>query len=550
MTITTEPQYLDALVVGAGFGGIYQLKKLLDQGLNVMGIDMADDVGGTWYWNRYPGAMSEYSWDHEDLVSYPWSHHYLQGPEILSYLKHIVKKYDLRKHFQFETELLAAQWNEEERRWIVTLSTMQVFKVKYLVTALGLLSKTNFPAFPGLDKFAGELYHTARWPENADLKGKRVGVIGNGSTGVQLITALAKSEELKQLLSFQRSPQFSVPAGNGPVSTQHRKHLNETYDQVWDQANNSLFAFGFDEELNRTVASVSPEERERIFEEAWRQGNGFRFMFWTFSDITVNEEANIAASDFIKKKICQTVKDPEKARKLCPTEWYARRPLCDSGYYEQFNRENVDIVDIKANPITELTAAGIKTADGKLYQLDVIICATGFDAVDGNYTRIAIQGRNGETLKDHWSKVGPTSYLGFSVPNFPNLFLITGPNGPFSNLPPAIECHVEIITDLIARAEKNELPKAANGVNGHTNGHAKIHTNGIVEALPEAEQEWTALCDELSSKSLFRRIDSWIFGKNVPGKKATTMFFFAGLGPYRKTVKEILDDDLRGFKRF
>jgi hypothetical protein len=211
-------------------------------------------------------------------------------------------------------------------------------------------------------------------------------------------------------------------------------------------------------------------------------------------------------------------------------------------------------VDIKTNPITELTAAGIKTADGKLYELDVIICATGFDAVDGNYTRIAIQGRKGETLKDHWSTMGPTSYLGFSVPNFPNLFMITGPNGPFSNLPPAIECHVEIISNLIARAEKNELPKAVNGTNGlangFTNGDAKSHTNGLIEALPEAELEWTERCDELSSKSLFRRVDSWIFGKNVPGKKGTTMFFFAGLGPYRRTVKEILDDDLRGFKRF
>ena len=502
--------------------------------------------------------LYRYSWDHEDLVSYPWSHHYLQGQEILEYLKHIVKKYHLRQHFQFKTELLAAQWIEDERRWIVKLSTNEVLKVKYLVTSLGLLSKTNFPVIPGLDKFAGELYHTARWPENADFKGKRVGVIGNGSTGVQLITAIGKAEEVKQLLSFQRNPQFSVPSGNGPVSTQHRKHLNETYDQVWDQAKNSLFAFGFDEELKRSVASVSPEERERIFEEAWQQGNGFRFMFWTFNDITVNEEANIAASDFIKNKIRQTVKDPEKARKLCPTEWYARRPLCDSGYYEQFNRENVDIVDIKTNPITEITPAGIKTADGKLYELDVIICATGFDAVDGNYTRIAIKGRNGETLKDHWSTQGPTSYLGISVPNFPNLFLISGPNGPFCNLPPAIETHVEIISDLISRAEKKELRKADSGTNGHANGHvngltngnAKSITNGIVEALPEAEQEWTDRCDQLSSKSLFRRIDSWIFGKNVPGKKASTMFFFGGLGPYRKIVKEILDDDLRGFKRF
>ncbi|KAH8656264.1 hypothetical protein BGZ61DRAFT_372633 [Ilyonectria robusta] len=534
-----ETQYLDALVVGAGFGGIYQLKKLLAQGLNVKAIDMADDVGGTWYWNHYPGAMSDtqsvlyrYSWDLEDLKTYPWGEHYLQGPEILQYLRHVVQKYDLRKHFEFNTELLSAQWDDDERRWVVVLSTNKVLRVKYLITALGLLSKTNFPQIRNLDKYEGELYHTARWPDNVDLKGKRVGVIGNGSTGVQLITATAKANEVKQLLSFQRNPQYSVPAGNGAVSAEHRKQINDTYEEIWDQAKNSLFAYGFPESTRPTF-SVTPEEREQIFEDAWQKGNGFRFMFATFSDITVNEEANKVAADFIRNKIRQTVKDPEKAEKLCPTEFYARRPLCDTGYYEQFNRDNVDVVDIKKNPIAEFTSKGIKTADGKIYELDVVICATGFDAVDGNYTRIAIKGRNGETLRDHWSETGPTSYLGICVPNFPNLFMITGPNGPFSNLPPAIECHVEIISGLVSTAEKN--------------GHMPQH--GIIEAEPQVEKDWTDLCDQLSSRSLFRRIESsWIFGANVPGKKAVTMFWFGGLGAYRKKVQEILNDDMRGFK--
>lgn len=467
---------------------------------------------------------------------------------------------------QFETELLAAQWNDYERRWVVNLSTNEVLKVKYLITGLGLLSKTNFPNIPNLHTFAGELYHTARWPQDVSLKGKRVGVIGNGSTGVQLITAIAKSDETKQLLCFQRNPQYSVPSGDGPVAPELRKDINNRYGEIWDQAKDSLFGFGFEESKLPTM-SVSPEERERIFEAAWQKGNGFRFMFWTFGDISYNEEANKAASDFIKNKIRKTVKDPEKARKLCPTEWYARRPLCDSGYYEQFNRPNVDIVDIKTNPITEMTPKGIKTADGVVYELDVIICATGFDAVDGNYTRIAIKGREGASLKDHWAESGPISYLGIAVPNFPNLFMISGPNGPFCNLPPAIETHVEMISDLIAKAEKN----AWSGVNGFqgpngyhiVNGTSDITTNGhdysngvvphgkrhgVIEAEPEAELKWTELCDELSSKSLFRRIDSWIFGANVPGKTQTTMFYFAGLGPYRKTVKEIFEDNYRGFK--
>ncbi|KAL5315207.1 hypothetical protein ACEPPN_017858 [Leptodophora sp. 'Broadleaf-Isolate-01'] len=532
-------QFLDALVVGTGFGGIYQLKKLRDQGLKVKAIDKATDVGGTWYWNRYPGAMSDIS----------------KGPDILKYLEHVVKRHGLRKDMQFETELLSADWNESESRWVVGLSTGETVSVKYLVTGLGLLSKTNFPAIPNLDKFQGELYHTANWPKDADLRGKRVGVIGNGSTGVQLITAIGKADEVKQLLCFQRNPQYSVPAGNGVLSPQERKQINDNYEEIWDQAKQSLFAFGF-EETARPTFSVTPEEREKIYEESWQKGNGFRFMFWTFGDITVDENANLEAQEFIRKKIRQTVKDPEKARKLCPTELYARRPLCDSGYYEQFNRDNVDIVDIKANPITELTPEGIKTSDGTLYDLDVIICATGFDAMDGNYTRIAIKGRGGESLKEHWAEMGPTSYLGIMVPNFPNLFMIAGPNGPFSNLPPAIETQVEIISDLIARAERQNSVNGsaeANGTNGASRVNANGHPNdgvkhGVIEAEREAEDKWTQRCEELSAASLFRKVDSWVFGKNIPGKKNAVMFYFGGLGPYRKEVAALVKDNMKGFR--
>ncbi|KAH9207142.1 hypothetical protein DL95DRAFT_429251 [Leptodontidium sp. 2 PMI_412] len=528
-------QQLDALVVGTGFGGIYQLKRLLDQGLSAKAIDKASDVGGTWYWNRYPGAMSDtnsfvyrFSWDHEDLVEYPWDTQYLQGPDILKYLKHVVKRHNLREHMQFGTELLAATWDNSTRRWKVGLSTGEIIIVKYLVTALGLLSKTNFPDIPNLDKFQGKLYHTANWPTNPDLKGKRVGVIGNGSTGVQLITAVAKADEVKELLCFQRSPQYSVPARNALLSPQERKEINDNYEEIWLKTKESLFAFGF-EETTRPTFSVTPEERERIYEEAWQKGNGFRFMFWTFGDIVIDEKANLEAQEFIRKKIRQTVKDPEKARKLCPTELYARRPLCDSGYYEQFNRDNVNIVDIKTNPITELTPNGIKTADGKVYDLDIIVCATGFDAVDGNYTRIAIKGR-GETMKDHWADIGPTSYLGIMVPNFPNLFMIAGPNGPFANLPAVIETQVDIISDLIARVENN------------------VKKYGVIEAEKEAEDKWTKLCEELSAASLFRKVDSWVFGRNVPGKKKAVMFYFGGLGPYRKEVAAVVEDNMKGFR--
>lgn len=371
-------------------------------------------------------------------------------------------------------------------------------------------------------------------------------MIGNGSTGVQVITAIAK--DVRQLVSFQRTPQYSVPSGDGPVSQEYRDSINSRYDEIWKQVRNSAVAFGF-EESTTPAMSVSAEERERKFEEAWQRGNGFRFMFWTFSDITVNPEANEEACKFVRKKISQIVKDPEKARKLTPTDYYARRPLCDAGYYEQFNRPNVDIVSLKENPIERITEKGVALADGTHYDLDVLIFATGFDAVDGNYTRVAIKGRNGESLKEHWDrKGGPSTYLGVCVPGFPNLFMITGPNGPFTNIPPTIETQVEFIADTIARAEERHREK---GSATNSNGTADASASGpVVEALESAEDEWTQHCNDLSANSLFKKTDSWIFGANVPGKKHTVLFYFGGLGAYRKVLQEVVDGEYRGFKPF
>ena len=536
--------HFDALVVGAGFGGIYQLYKLRELGLSTIVIDAAGDVGGTWYWNQYPGAMSDtesyiyrYSWDKEDLQDYHWKEHYVKQPEVLAYLNHVVKRHDLRKHMQFNTELKDAQWDEASHRWVVKTSTGEEFRARYMVTALGLLSKTNFPPIPNLKTFKGEMYHTGSWPKSYDFSNKRVAVIGNGSTGVQVITALGK--EVKSLLCFQRTPQYSVPSGDGPVSSEYRAKVNSNYDSIMTQLRNSAFAFGF-EESNVPCFSVSAEERERIFEAAWQKGNGFRFMFWTFNDLTISPEANEEACKFIRSKIRQIIKDPAKAEKLCPTDYYARRPLCDGGYYEQFNRPNVDIVDIKANPITTFTSTGITTKDDQTgeettHELDVIVFATGFDAVDGNYTRVAIKGRSGDSLRDHWKETGPTTYLGVCVPDFPNLFMITGPNGPFTNIPPTLETEVEFITELISQSEKARSKKGdGEGI--------------IVEATAQAEKDWTAVCEEISKDSLFRKSDSWIFGANIPGKKYAIMFYFGGLAGYRKKLEEIRRGGYVGFK--
>ena len=324
-----------------------------------------------------------------------WKREYLEKPEILAYLRHVVDRHDLRKYMQFNTEVQRAIYNDVDHLWTVSLSAGPRLTARYIVTAVGLLSKINYPDIPGLKTYEGEMYHTGNWPASYDFTGKRVGVVGNGSTGVQLVTALA-DQNVKQLLSFQRHPQNVVPAGYAEVPAATQAKLDERWEQVWGEVRNSVLGFGL-EESSKSTFSVSEEERERIFEDAWAKGNGFYFMFGTFCDIFSDVEANKAAAEFIRRKIRQKVKDPVKAEKLMPYDWYARRPLCDTGYYEKFNRANVDVVNIGTNPITQIINKGIRAADGSEYELDVLIFATGFDAVDGNYKRMHFQGALGET---------------------------------------------------------------------------------------------------------------------------------------------------------
>jgi cyclohexanone monooxygenase len=523
----TETPDFDAVVVGAGFGGLYAVHKLRDeQGLRVQAYDNASDVGGTWYWNRYPGALSDtesfcyrFSFDKEGLENARWKNRYLTQPEVLDYLNDVADRYDLRRSYQFHTKVTAAHFDESTQLWRVWTDKDQMVTAKYLVTGLGLLSATNKPPFDGMDTFKGEIIHTGAWPEGMDLSGQRVGVVGTGSTGVQVIIAMAETAE--HLTVFQRSPQYVVPIGNWPESEEKIQEYKDNYDAIWDQVKSSAVAFGF-EESTVPATSVSEEERERVFEEIWNKGGGFRFMFETFSDIATDQEANDAAANFIKRKIAQIVKDPETAKKLMPSDLYAKRPLCGNHYYEVYNRDNVSLEDVKADPISKFTENGILLESGKEIELDAIIFATGFDAVEGNYTRIDLQGRNDVTIQDKW-KDGPLGYLGVMEADFPNFFMILGPNGPFTNLPPSIETQVEWISDAIALTERN--------------GHKTI------EPKPEAQEAWVETCQSIADMTLFPKAQSWIFGANIPGKKNTVRFYMAGLGAYRQELQAVVDDN-------
>jgi cyclohexanone monooxygenase len=510
-------QSVDALVVGAGFGGIYMLHKLRnDLGLQAIAIDKASGVGGTWFWNKYPGALSDseafvyqYSFDRDLYAANTWSTKFVRQPEILEYLNGIVDRYELREHIALETAMTSAAFDDVTGTWTVHTDRGITYVARFLINGLGLLSATNLPQFPGMDSFAGRLVHTGAWPDDLDLTGKKVGVIGNGSTGNQVITATAPIAG--HLTSFQRSPQYSVPARNCVLPDAELEGHRDNFDANWEQVRNSSVAMGF-EEGTIEMFSVSAEERERLFEKAWEVGGGFRFMFETFCDIATNQAANDEAAAYIRRKIAQIVEDPETARKLTPTEIYARRPLCDSGYYETFNRPNVSMVSLKETPIERVVPEGVITSDGTLHELDVLIFATGFDAVDGNYKRVDIRGRDGQSLSEHWSE-GPTSYLGIATSGFPNMFMILGPNGPFTNLPPTIETQVEWISDAIE--------------------HVNAEGTCWIDLKPDIEDQWTETCTDIANQTLFAKAEGWVFGANIPGKKRTVMFYLGGMKEFR-----------------
>ena len=537
---TTHPHAIDrsttfdAVIIGAGFSGLYQLHKLRDElGLRVKAIEKGSGIGGTWFWNRYPGARCDsesyyycYSFNKEIEQEWEWSERYPEHPEIRRYLNFVADRLDLRRDVQLETTVTAASFDDATNLWTVHTTGGDVFHATFLITAVGCLSTANVPRFKGLETFKGQWYHTGSWPhEGVDFTGMRVGQIGTGSTGIQAAPVLA--EQSRHLTIFQRTANYSVPARNGPISPTELVETRNTYEEVWRLARTGTNGHPF-VMSDRSAMSVTAEERDDVYERAWTRG-GLRFRA-AFRDVLESTEANDTASSFIRKKIGEVVKDPALAEMLTPRDhgFATKRPPIDSHYFEMFNRDNVSLVDLKAEPIVEVTETGIRTARGH-YELDVIVFATGFDAFTGSLLALNITGSDGLPLRDAWS-AGPRTYLGLQTPHFPNLFTITGPGSPsvLCNMPIAIEQHVEWITNCIREM--------------------RVKGQRRIEAEPVAAEKWVEHVNEAAAATLLPMASSsWYLGANVPGKPRVFMPYAGGFARYSKICAEIAQDGYRGF---
>ena len=529
----------DAVVVGAGFSGMYMLHRLRELGLSVRVYEKADGVGGTWYWNRYPGARCDseshiycYSFSDELLEEWEWSERYPERPEILEYLNFAADRLDLRPDIEFETEVESASFDEEKGTWNISVEDVDgdgasSVTSRFFITAVGCLSEPFVPDFDGLESFEGEMYHTARWPdEDVEFEGKNVGVIGTGSTGIQLIPEVAK--RAGHLTVFQRTPNYAVPARNRPLESGEMEEIKQNYDEIWENARHSWLGMPFDYE-GYSAAGLSDEEVEEVLEKRWQQG-GFRFLH-AFEDIVQNEDTNEKVTEFLREKIRQQVDDPEVAEKLVPKNhpYGSKRPPMDyGGYYKTFNRDDVSLVDVKAAPIEEITPGGVRTTDD-LYDLDILILATGFDAMTGALLEMNIKGHDGLTLKEKWAD-GPRTYLGLGVNGFPNMFTITGPQSPsvLTNMPMAIEQHVNWITDCVEMMLDE--------------GYR------LIEPTEDAESSWVTQTNTVAEGMIFSEAESWYRGANVPDKPRTFMPFPGGLETYRLICDQVAKDDYDGFE--
>ena len=525
-------QSLDAVIVGAGFAGLYMLHRLRKLGFSARIYEAGAGVGGTWFWNRYPGARCDvesleysYSFSEELQREWRWTERYASQPEILRYLNHVADHFDLRQDIQLETCVTSAIFDETASRWDVRTNRGDRTSAIYCIMATGCLSAPKVPDVPGYERFRGKSYHTARWPEDAvDFSGQQVGIIGTGSSAIQSIPIVAR--QASQLFVFQRTPNFIVPAHNAPLSQETVEDWNANHLEYRQQARTSLFGLVATQGV-KSALEISPEERESEYEQRWRLGG--LSMYGAFADLFVNKDANETAADFVRSKVRGIVRDPAVAEKLLPKDYpFGTKRICvDTGYYETFNRNNVTLIDTRSTPIQEITATGLRTSETE-YQFDSLIFATGFDAFTGALRKIDIRGRAGIRLNEKWSG-GPRTYLGLTVAGFPNLFLITGPGSPsvLSNMVVSIEQHVDWVADCVAHVRRNGFVS--------------------IEATLDAETAWVAHVNELSGQTLFPLANSWYVGANVPGKPRGFMPYIGGVGAYRQRCEAVAANGYEGF---
>jgi cation diffusion facilitator CzcD-associated flavoprotein CzcO len=516
---------MDAVIIGAGLAGICALQRCLRMGLRVRLYEAGSDVGGVWYWNRYPGARVDsetytygFSLPEELLAEWEWTELFAPQPEIERYLRFVVDRLDLRRHMSLDTRVVVASYDETGGYWRVETHTGERVTARYLIAATGSLSAAQLPDYPGIDAFAGESHHTARWPAGGvELSGKRVGVVGTGATGVQVIQTIAG--EVRHLTVFQRTPTYCLPQRNRVLTAEERLEIQRDWLEILARCRASYGGFIHDFDPRPGLA-VSADTREAQFEALWHQP-GLAFWLGNFADLMMNPEVNAHASDFVRRKIRARVHDPEIARRLLPDHPFGtKRVPLENGYYEVYNRENVRLVDLRETPIVRITRGGIVTSREE-HRLDVIVYATGFDAATGALTRIDIRGEGGRTLADTWRQ-GPKTYLGLLVAGFPNLFVVNGPHNAAAlcNAGRCIEQNVDWIARCIER----------------------MRTQGLMRIVPTAAaaEEWTAHVEDVAQASLLGQMrDSWFFGANTPGKARRVAIYAAGARQYRERCEDV-----------
>ncbi len=525
---------LDVAIVGAGVAGLYAIHRLRKSGLKVRAFEAGDGVGGTWFWNRYPGCRCDvesmeysYSFDNDLQQEWKWPERYGTQPEILRYVNHVAERFDLMKDVQLETRIQSASFDRAGKEWVLKTETGETIVAPFCIMATGNLSTPQVPKFPGIEEFKGETYHTGLWPKNGvDFSGKRVAVIGTGSSGVQSIPHIAK--QAKHLHVFQRTANFSLPARNAPLDPEkERKHKSE-YPERRTAAYDTPFGIAGYPPPQKTAEEATADEREAQYAAKWAEGGSISFLF-SYTDLLLDEAANKTASDFVRARIRETVKDPDVAETLCPNDHPigTKRLILDTDYYETYNRENVTLVNARKTPIEYLTAAGIRTSDAD-YEFDAVVFATGFDAMTGAMKEIDIRTDEGFEIKSKWED-GPQTYLGIMIHGFPNMFMVTGPGSPGVKSQMILSCeqHVDFIANCIDMMRDK----------GHD----------VIEPTAAAEQGWTQHVVEVGDSTLYPLANSWYTGANIPGKPRVFMPYVGGVHKYTEKLREVVDGDYEGF---